>query len=41
MTLVHEAPDSGAVTRALAPGIQAVPWREFVWDLWGGLLGLG
>jgi uncharacterized protein len=30
MTVVHEAPRSGALTRALAPGAQALPWREFL-----------
>jgi uncharacterized protein len=30
MTLVHEAPKTPANTRALAPGVRAVPWREFV-----------
>jgi len=33
MTLVHEAPSSGAVTRALAPGVRAVPWPEFLEEL--------
>jgi uncharacterized protein len=33
MTLVHEAPDSGAVTRALSPGVRALPWREFLDEL--------
>ena len=33
MLLVHEAPAAGAVTRAPAPGAQAVPWQEFVAEL--------
>jgi predicted AAA+ superfamily ATPase len=28
--VVHEAPEAGAITPALAPGAQALPWREFV-----------
>ncbi len=32
MTLVHEARSSG-VTRALAPGVRALPWREFLEEL--------
>jgi hypothetical protein len=30
MLLVHQAPKSGAQTRALAPGVRALPWRDFV-----------
>ena len=33
MTLVHEAPSSGAVTRALAPAVRALPWQEFLEEL--------
>ena len=33
MSLVHEAPASGAVTRALAPGVRALPWQEFLEEL--------
>lgn len=28
--VVHEAPEAGATTSALAPGVQALPWKEFV-----------
>lgn len=28
--LVHEAPAAGTPTRAVAPGVQALPWRDFV-----------
>jgi hypothetical protein len=30
MTVAHEAPKSGAPTRALAPAVGALPWREFL-----------
>lgn len=30
MFLVHEAPKAGIRTQALAPGVRAVPWREFL-----------
>jgi predicted AAA+ superfamily ATPase len=30
MSVVHEAPSSGAYTRALVPGVLAIPWREFL-----------
>jgi len=30
MTVVHEAPRAGSPTHALAPGVSAVPWREFI-----------
>ncbi len=33
MFLVHEAPKAGAVTRAVAPGVRALPWQEFVKEL--------
>jgi predicted AAA+ superfamily ATPase len=33
MSLVHEAPASGVVTRALAPGVRALSWREFLGEL--------
>jgi uncharacterized protein len=28
--VVHEAPEAGVITRALAPGTRAIPWRDFV-----------
>jgi predicted AAA+ superfamily ATPase len=28
--LVHEAPAAGTATRAVAPGVKAMPWRDFV-----------
>jgi predicted AAA+ superfamily ATPase len=31
--LVHEAPRAGALTKAIAPGVRALPWRNFVHDL--------
>lgn len=33
MVLVHQPPAAGSPTRALAPGVQALPWREFVASL--------
>lgn len=30
MTIVHEAPKAGSQTQAVAPGVRAMPWREFV-----------
>ncbi len=33
MSVVYEPPKSGAPTRALAPGVTAVPWRDFVDEL--------
>lgn len=30
LRLVHEAPGAGKVTEAVAPGVRALPWREFV-----------
>jgi len=33
MFLVHEAPTAGIKTRAVAPGVRALPWREFL-DAW-------
>lgn len=33
MRLVHEAPKAGAMTTAVAPGVRALPWREFVQEL--------
>lgn len=30
LRLVHEAPRAGTVTRAVAPGVYAQPWREFL-----------
>ena len=30
MVLVHQPPTAGASTRAVAPGVQALPWQEFV-----------
>ena len=30
MFLVHEAPRAGTVSRAVAPGVTALPWQEFV-----------
>lgn len=32
-TLVHERARAGAATRALAPGVQALPWQDFVAEL--------
>ena len=31
--LVHQAPSAGTQTRAVAPGVQAVAWQEFVAEL--------
>ncbi len=33
MFLVHEAPTAGTPTQAVAPGVRALPWREF-FELW-------
>ena len=33
MLLVHRPPSGGASSRALAPGVQALGWREFVAEL--------
>jgi predicted AAA+ superfamily ATPase len=33
MILVHQPPRAAGPVRAVAPGVQAVPWREFVADL--------
>jgi len=33
MLLVHRPPAGGVRSRALAPGVQAVPWQEFVAEL--------
>jgi uncharacterized protein len=33
MRLVHEAPKAGPVTTAVAPGVRALPWREFIKEL--------
>lgn len=30
MVLVHQAPKDGVQTRAVAPGVRALPWQEFV-----------
>ena len=30
MTLVHGEPKQGTATRAVAPGVRALPWRVFV-----------
>jgi hypothetical protein len=30
MTLVHQPAKSGTATRAVAPGVRALPWPEFV-----------
>lgn len=30
MVLVHQAPKSGAQTPAVAPGVRALPWRDFI-----------
>lgn len=30
MTIVHQPPKAGSPTRAVAPGVRALPWREFV-----------
>jgi len=30
MFLVHEAPKSGVRTPAVAPGVSALPWQDFV-----------
>jgi hypothetical protein len=31
--LVHEAPKAGIQTSALAPGVRALPWRDFLEEL--------
>jgi predicted AAA+ superfamily ATPase len=33
MYLVHEAPKAGVVTQAVAPGVRALPWQDFVREL--------
>ncbi len=33
MRLVHEAPKAGRVTTAVAPGVRALPWRDFIQEL--------
>ncbi|MGH8568104.1 MAG: DUF4143 domain-containing protein, partial [Gammaproteobacteria bacterium] len=33
MVLVHQAPKSGTRTPAVAPGVRALPWREFIEEL--------
>ena len=33
MRLVHEAPKAGTVTTAVAPGVRALPWRDFIKEL--------
>ena len=33
MYLLHEAPEAGVRTAAIAPGVRALPWREFVESL--------
>jgi hypothetical protein len=33
MFLLHQAPRSGARTTAVAPGVRALPWREYVEQL--------
>jgi hypothetical protein len=33
MFLVHRPPAAGALSRALSPGVQAVPWQDFVAEL--------
>ncbi|MCI0354055.1 MAG: DUF4143 domain-containing protein, partial [Acidobacteria bacterium] len=30
MVLVHQAPNLGAQTPAVAPGVRALPWRDFI-----------
>jgi hypothetical protein len=33
MFVVHRAARAGQSSRAIAPGVQAVPWQEFVTDV--------
>ncbi|MCI0354504.1 MAG: DUF4143 domain-containing protein, partial [Acidobacteria bacterium] len=33
MVLVHQAPKSGVRTPAVAPGVRALPWRDFIEEL--------
>jgi len=33
MDLIHQAPRLGARTTAVAPGVRALPWREYVAQL--------
>ena len=33
MLVVHRPPRSGTQSRALAPGVEALPWQEFVAEL--------
>jgi hypothetical protein len=30
MFLVHQAPQSGATIPTIAPGVRALPWRDFL-----------
>ena len=34
MVLVHQAPKAGSGTEAVAPGVRALAWRDFLDDLW-------
>jgi len=33
MFLVHQSPRAGTPTAAIAPGVQALPWQEFLTGL--------
>jgi hypothetical protein len=33
MFLVHQAPQAGSPTSAVAPGVRALPWQEFLEEL--------
>jgi hypothetical protein len=33
MLLVHQSPDAGTSTQAIAPGVQALAWQRFVAEL--------
>ena len=33
MFLVHEEPKAGLATQAVAPGVRALPWRNFLDEL--------
>jgi hypothetical protein len=33
MFLVHQSPQAGTPTSAVAPGVRALPWQEFLEDL--------
>jgi hypothetical protein len=33
MFLVHQSPHAGTPTQAVAPGVRALPWQEFLEEL--------